>query len=97
MLSSNYTRFDFEQDIMKLYSACDDIDLFLAKYMDDPEPMSEDDVWNIVFSIRSMLNMRIDRVMDGMCKVLELNEYCTDPEKLAARQGVFKPKKGKNK
>lgn len=93
MLSSNYTRFDFEQDIMKLYSACDDMDLFLAKYMDDPEPMSEDDVWNIVFSIRSMLNMRIDRVMDGMCKVLELNEYCTDPEKLAAREGNFKLKK----
>lgn len=97
MLSSNYNRFDFEQDIMKLYAACDDLDLFLAKYMDDPTPMTEDEVWNIIFGIRSVLNMKVDRVMEGMCKVLELNEYCTDPEKLAARQGIFKPKKGKKK
>jgi hypothetical protein len=27
--------------------------------------------------------------MDMSCRVFELNQYCTDPEKLAARDTVF--------
>jgi hypothetical protein len=26
-----------------------------------------------------------------------LDQYCTDPDKLAAREALFKPKKGKKK
>jgi len=97
MLSSNYSRFDLEQDILKLHSVCDDLDLFLAKYIDDPTPMSEDQVWNAVHGMRTILEMKIDRVMEGMCKVLELNEYCTDPKKLAARDRILNPKKKSKK
>jgi hypothetical protein len=33
--------------------------------------------------------------MDMSARVFELNQYCTDPVKLAARENLFKPKKGK--
>jgi len=35
--------------------------------------------------------------MDMSARVFELNQYCTDPEKLAAREQTFKPKKGSKK
>jgi hypothetical protein len=35
--------------------------------------------------------------MDMMCRVFELNEYCTDPEKLAAREAVLAAIQSKKK
>jgi hypothetical protein len=45
--------------------------------------------------------MRMEKLMDVYCRKLELNQYCTDPEKLAARTNLFPDfpikQKGKNK
>ena len=88
MLSSSYDRFELEQDIIKLYSICEDIDLFLQQHIDGPREFTADEVWNILHGLRSMHELRIDRVNEGLNKVLELNEYCTDPVKLKNRKGV---------
>lgn len=88
MLSSNYNRFELEQDIMRLYSICEDIDLFLQQHIDGPRPFTEDEVWNILYGLKCMHELRINRVNEGLNKVLELNEYCTDPKKLKNRKGV---------
>jgi len=88
MLSSNYDRFELEQDIMRLYSICEDIDLFLQQHIDGPRAFTEDEVWNILHGLRTMHELRINRVNEGLNKVLELNEYCTDPAKLKKRKGI---------
>ena len=88
MLSSNYDRFELEQDIMRLYSICEDIDLFLQQHIDGPKAFTEDEVWNILHGLRTMHELRINRVNEGLNKVLELNEYCTDQAKLKKRKGV---------
>jgi len=41
--------------------------------------------------------MRIWNAEDVHARVFGLNQYCTDPEKLAAREDFFKPKKGSKK
>lgn len=88
MLSSNYDRFELEQDIMRLYSICEDIDLFLQQHIDGPKAFTEDEVWNILHGLKCMHELRINRVNEGLNKVLELNEYCTDPKKLKKRKGI---------
>lgn len=88
MLSSNYDRFELEQDIMRLYSICEDIDLFLQQHIDGSRPFTEDEVWNILHGLKCMHELRINRVNEGLNKVLELNEYCVDPQKLKKRKGV---------
>ena len=93
MLSSSYDRFELEQDIMKLYNICQDIDLFLQNHIDGPRPYTEDEVWNILYGLRCMHELRIDRVNEGVNKVLELNEYCKDPVKLKNRKKIFKEEK----
>jgi hypothetical protein len=41
--------------------------------------------------------MRMEALMDTYCRKFELDQYCTDPEKLAKREQLFTPKKGKKK
>lgn len=88
MLSSSYDRFELEQDVMKLYSICEDIDLFLQQHIDGPRPFTEDEVWNVLHGLKCMHELRISRVEEGLKKILELDEYCKDPEKLKRRKGV---------
>jgi hypothetical protein len=44
----------------------------------------------------------MEKLMDTYCRKFELNQYCTDPDRLARREDFFdllepKPKKGKKK
>jgi hypothetical protein len=89
VLNSEYGAFDLDQDIMKLHNICDDIDLFLQQHLDGEREFTADEVHNILYGLRCMHELRINRVHEGMTKVLELNEYCTDPEKLKNRSKFF--------
>jgi hypothetical protein len=61
--------------------------------------MTEDEVGNALWGIKILHEMRMEKLMDTYCRKFELNQYCTDPDKLAAREQVFTTikKKGKNK
>ena len=88
MLSSSYDRFELEQDVMKLYNICEDIDLFLQQHIDGPQPFTEDQVWNVLYGLKCMHELRISRVEEGIKKILELDEYCKDTIKLKRRKEV---------
>jgi len=85
-----------EDAIQKAWQTSDDIDLLFKQYLDAPEPMTEDDVANVLLGIKVIHDMRCEALMDTYCRVFELNQYCTDPDKLAARESLF-GKKGKKK
>jgi hypothetical protein len=42
-------------------------------------------VANALWGIKVLHDMRMEKLMDTYCRKMELNEYCTDPEKLARR------------
>jgi hypothetical protein len=88
-------RIDLEGAIMLAWQTSDDIDLLFHHYGDHPTPMTEDEVLNALLGIKVLHDMRMEKVMDMYCRKLELNQYCTDPEKLAAREALFGKKKGK--
>ena len=96
-------RFDLEQAIMLAWQTADDIDLLYKHHGDAPRPMTEDEIGNALLGIKILHDMRMEKLMDMYNRKFELNEYCTDPEKLAARENLFdllneKPKKkGKKK
>jgi len=93
------TRIDLESAIMTAWQTADDIDLLFKHYGDNPTPMSEDDVLNALLGIKVLHEMRMEALMDTYCQKFELNQYCTDPDKLAAREQFGLPinKKGKKK
>jgi hypothetical protein len=95
-----YTQGDLEQAIMLCWQTSDDLELFFRYHCDAPTPMTEDEVSNTLLGIKLLNDMRIWNAEDMHCRVAELNQYCTDPEKLAARDTLFPDfpiKKGKKK
>jgi hypothetical protein len=84
-----YTYIDLEDAIFKAWQTCDDLDMFFKHHGDHPVPMSEDEVSNMILGIKQLHNMRMEALMDMMCRVHKLNQYTTDPEVLAHREKVF--------
>jgi hypothetical protein len=104
-----YTHFDLEDHVYKVWQTADDIETLYKYHGDAERPMTEDEVANALIGLKQMHEMRCWHLMDMLCRVFELNQYCTDPQKLAARQetlgdieAYFNPefptkKKGKKK
>jgi hypothetical protein len=104
-----YTHFDLEDHVYKVWQTADDIETLYKYHGDAERPMSEDEVANALIGLKQLHEMRCWQLMDMLCRVFELNQYCTDPQKLAARQetlgdieAYFNPefptkKKGKKK
>ena len=89
---------DLESAIMKVWQTSDDIDLLFRHYGDAPHPMSEDEVLNALLGIKQLHEMRMWELDDTYCRKMELNQYCTDEAKLAARElagmgGILSTKK----
>jgi hypothetical protein len=103
------THIDLEDAIYLAWRTSDDLELFFKYHGDHPKPMTEDEVSNMIYGIQKLHDMRMEKLFDVFKKVHELDEYCTDPEKLANREKLtrvcakvteemFKePKKGKKK
>jgi len=64
-LWSEYDRFDLEQDIMKCAQVEDYLDEFLRQYLDKPEHMTEDEVYNYISGIKYASKLQNQRLWDG--------------------------------
>jgi hypothetical protein len=82
-------RYDLEQAIMIAWQTSDDIDLLFKHHGDAPRPMTEDEVGNALLGIKVLHDMRMEKLMDTYSRKFELDQYCTDPQKLAARNAMF--------
>jgi hypothetical protein len=88
-------KIDLESAIMLAWQTSEDIDLLFKHHGDAPRPMTEDEVGNALLGIKILHDMRMEALMDTYCRKMELDQYCTDPVKLAEREKFFK--KGKKK
>jgi hypothetical protein len=89
---------DLESAIMLAWQTSEDLDLLFRHHGDHPVPMTEDEVGNVLLGIKVLHDMRMETLMDTYCRKFELNQYCTDPDRLARREDFFneletKPKK----
>lgn len=91
---------DLETLIHQAWQTSQDIDLLFSWYLDCPNPMTEDEVANTVLGIKMLHDLRMEKLFDGYKQIFELDEYCTDSEKLEFREKIYeridkklKPKK----
>lgn len=70
-----------EDAIMRFYNVKDHIKLLTQKYVDHPEPMTEDEVWNQLAAVEAMVDLYIDAGMDTYCQVFQLNQYASEEVK----------------
>ena len=88
---------DLESAIMTAWQTSDDLKLLYEHHGDHPRPMTEDEVANALWGIKVLHDMRMEKLMDTYTRKFELDQYCTDPEKLKAREQLFGTKKKGNK
>jgi len=82
-------KIDLESAIMLMWQTSDDIELLYKHYSDAPNPMTEDEVATALLGIKALNDLRCHALDDTYNRKFELNEHCTDPEKLAARDDWF--------
>lgn len=85
-LGDNHSK--IEDAISRFWNIKDYVNLLTKRYIDRPEKMTEDEMWNHLAAIEAMVEMYTDAAQDTYCKVFELDEYAT-PEKLANRAKLF--------
>jgi len=93
---------DLESAVMVAWQTSEDLDLLYKHHGDHPVPMTEDEVGNALWGIKILHDLRMEKLMDTYCRKFELNQYCTDPVKLAQREAFInnfttKKKEGKKK
>jgi hypothetical protein len=80
--------YKIEDAIMRFWSVKEHVRLLTQRYIDYPEPMSEDEMHNHLMAIETMIELYIDAAMDTYCQTFELNEYASDEVK-ARREELF--------
>ena len=81
---------DLEDAIYLAWRTSEDLDMFFKHHGDHPVPMTEDEVSNMIYGIKQLHDMRMEKLFDVFKKVHQLDEYCTDPEKLSNRERLMK-------
>jgi hypothetical protein len=84
----NVSHTEIEDGIYAVWGLTDMIKTFLWRYCDHPKPMTEDEVYNHIYSIECLLDLHCEKLMDTYCKVYELNEYASEEAK-AYREKLF--------
>jgi hypothetical protein len=74
------TRFDLEEEIMKLYSFAEDLETISNLIMESLEVSSEvqDKSVNVLIGIETMLKIHADKMMDTMAQCFKLIPYNDD-------------------
>lgn len=68
-------RFDLEQDILRVWGTVEDLEIANKLVLDGAEPLTEDEISNIIMGIEQTLDLRCRSLWDTFCKVYELDAY----------------------
>lgn len=77
-----------ESEIHMLQGVADQLDTLLWRYMDHPDPLTEDEMCNGIIAVQNHLELRLEKLFDTYKQVYELDEYAP-PEVIAAREKEF--------
>ena len=86
-MGQEYDRFNSEAEIMSVWNTKDDLNAITSRMMDDPDPMSEDDIANVLIGLSELHDIRCKKlfnVFETMVKEKRFNEI----EKLTPGLGL---------
>ena len=59
-----YDRFNLEAEIMNVWNTKDDLESITSRMMDDPDPMSEDDIANVLIGLSELHDIRCKKLFN---------------------------------
>ena len=59
-----YDRFDLEEEIMKVWQTEDDLDAVVHRMMEDPDPLPNKEIANLLISVSKIHDLRCQKLFD---------------------------------
>ena len=63
-MTQKYDRFNLESEIMHVWNTKDDLESITSRMMDDPDPMSEDDIANVLIGLSELHDIRCKKLFN---------------------------------
>jgi hypothetical protein len=63
---------DLEQTIMAAWNTKEDLELFVKQLVDGPRPMTEDEIWNMVYGIACLHGARSEAMFEAYEKYIAM-------------------------
>lgn len=83
----NHTK--LEDKIMRVWSTSDDLEDFIMQFYEGERPMTTDEVFNVIWGLKELHDIRCKQLFDVFKRVFQLDEYATDENK-ELRERVFR-------
>ena len=64
METKQYDRFNLEAEIMSVWNTKDDLNAITGRMMDDPDPMTEDDITNVLIGLSELHDIRCKKLFN---------------------------------
>lgn len=82
-------QFKMEEAIMRVWGTSDDLEDFINEYYEGESRMTEDEVFNVIWGLKEMHDIRVKRLYDVFKRTFQLDEYAPDEIK-ELREQFFK-------
>ena len=63
-MTQKYDRFNLEAEIMSVWNTKDDLNAITSRMMDDPDPMTEDDIANVLIGLSELHDIRCKKLFN---------------------------------
>ena len=82
MTDKKYDRFNLEAEIMSVWNTKDDLESITSRMMDDPDPMSEDDIANVLIGLSELHDIRCKKLFNVFEAMVRERKF-TEMEKIS--------------
>ena len=82
MTEKKYEIFDLEAEIMSVWNTKDDLESITSRMMDDPDPMSEDDIANVLIGLTELHDIRCKKLFNVFESMIKERNFTGMGEKI---------------
>ena len=83
-MTQKYDRFNLEAEIMNVWNTKDDLESITSRMMDDPDPMSEDDIANVLIGLSELHDIRCKKLFNVFETMVKERRFTGMGEKIPA-------------
>ena len=82
IMTQKYDRFNLEAEIMNVWNTKDDLESITSRMMDDPDPMSEDEITNVLIGLSELHDIRCKKLFNVFEAMVRERKF-TEMEKIS--------------
>lgn len=68
-------RFNLEEDLTTFSMIIEELDMLHEQLLENPRPMTQDELSNYIFALQHMCKLRYERVWNTFCQAFQLDDY----------------------